>query len=104
MIKIVRRLPIIEDFVAVLNWCKESSYNVGGREDIEGNNRFELEWGLWSLREWSRGDGHPLSWWWRGHCVEPGTGGQLHGLCDNACWLQSVHLKLDGTDQVPKGQ
>src|SRR5690242_6841586 len=80
MIEIVRRLPIVEDLVAVLDWCKESSYDVGGREDIEGNYRLELEGGLWSLRKWSRGDGHPLSWWWRGHCVEPGTGGQLHAL------------------------
>jgi hypothetical protein len=42
MIQVVGRLPVVEDFVAILNWGVQSSNDVGSCEYVEGREAFAV--------------------------------------------------------------
>lgn len=47
MVQVVGGLPVVEDLIAVLDWGKDGSSDVGSEEDAEGSNGLQL-W-RWSL-------------------------------------------------------
>ena len=47
--KVVGRFPVIEDFVAVLDWMEQGSDEVTCEENIESKLRFDLKLCFWSL-------------------------------------------------------
>lgn len=48
VVEVVGRLPVVEDFIAVLDWLGEGCESVGGEEDVEGYYCVDGEgWGLW---------------------------------------------------------
>jgi hypothetical protein len=59
VVEVVRRLPVVEDLVTVLDGREKGSGNIGSGEDVEGNDGLELEW---RFLRWSWGFGC-----WRRH-------------------------------------
>lgn len=41
--QVVSRLPVVEDFVAILNWGEEGSGGVTGEKDGENEDWIEIE-------------------------------------------------------------
>ena len=83
------RLPVVEDFVTVLNRCEESSHDISSSEDVECDDGFEFVRLLLSLRWWS-GDNRDSLFRWRKHFVW--LKGQMVSYM--LSWLNSIALVL----------
>lgn len=44
VIEVVRRLPVIEDFITVLNWRADSSSHIGCQKKVKCRPRWHLGW------------------------------------------------------------
>ena len=50
VVEVVRWLPVVEDFITVLDWLVECGKNMACQQYIAGNLWFEFESCLWRLR------------------------------------------------------